>query len=438
LKKTYILDTSVLVHDPQALFVFQDNDIIVPMAVIEEIDGHKKRMDQVGKNARKVARILDNFRLTGHLDQGVPLLDMGGTLRVELNHQEVGLLPAALDHNKTDNRIIAVALSMKQTLDNPVVLVTKDTTMRVKADALSVEAEDYETDQIDFESVYTGIVTVSVDSRIIDRFYQDGGITLDEKQFHSNQFVVLEDDTGGSKSALARVGKNGVLQPLRYSGGEVFGIRPRNKEQRFALELLLDEEVRLVTLLGQAGTGKTLVALAAGLQQVVEDKSYRRLSVSRPIMPMGKDLGYLPGEVDEKLRPWMQPIYDNLELLLGERDKQTKLERLVDSLRDMNLLELEALTYIRGRSIPQQFLLVDEAQNLSPHEVKTIITRVGEGTKIVLTGDPYQIDHPYLDANSNGLTYVAERFKDEPIAGHVTLVRGERSELAEIAAKLLL
>ena len=437
MKKTYILDTSVLVHDPQALFVFQDNDIIIPMAVIEEIDGHKKRMDQVGKNARKVARILDDFRMTGHLDQGVSLSDKGGTLRVELNHQEVGLLPAALDHYKTDNRIIAVALAMKQNLNNPVVLVTKDTTMRVKADALSVEAEDYETDQIDFESVYTGVVTLSVDSKLIDRFYQDGEITLDEQQFHPNQFVILEDDAGGSKSALARVGKHGTLQPLRYTGGEVFGIRPRNKEQRFALELLLDEEVRLVTLLGQAGTGKTLVALAAGLQQVVEDKSYRRLSVSRPIMPMGKDLGYLPGEVDEKLRPWMQPIYDNLELLLGERDKQTKLERLVDSLRDMNLLELEALTYIRGRSIPQQFLLVDEAQNLSPHEVKTIITRVGEGTKIVLTGDPYQIDHPYLDVNSNGLTYAAERFKDEPVAGHVTLVRGERSELAEIAARLL-
>lgn len=436
MKKTYILDTSVLVHEPRALLVFQDNDVIIPMAVVEEIDGHKKRMDQVGKNARQVARYLDEFRQRGHLDQGV-LMDSGGMLRVELNHQETGLLPPALDQHKTDNRILAVALSLKQRLEIPVILVTKDTTMRIKADAMGLEAQDYETDQIDYDEVYTGTLTLPMHGDAIDQFYREGRLELNEMDLYPNQFVVLEDNTGGSKSALARVGKNGVLSPLRYTGNEIFGVRPRNKEQRFALELLLDEEVRLVTLIGQAGTGKTLVALAAGLQQVMEDKRYRRLSVSRPIIPMGRDLGYLPGEVEEKLRPWMQPIYDNLELLLGERDKQTKLERLVDSLRDMNLLELEALTYVRGRSIPQQFLLVDEAQNLSPHEVKTIITRVGEGTKIVLTGDPYQIDHPYLDVNSNGLTFAAERFKDEAIAGHVTLVRGERSDLAELATRLL-
>lgn len=436
MKKTYILDTSVLVHEPRALLVFQDNDVIIPMAVVEEIDGHKKRMDQVGKNARQVARYLDEFRKRGHLDQGVSM-DGGGTLRVELNSQDTGLLPPALDHHKTDNRILAVALSLKQRLEKPVILVTKDTTMRIKADAMGLEAEDYETDQIVYEEVYTGILHLPVNSDIIDGFYRDNRMTLEGVQLHPNQLVILEDEAGGSKSALTRVGKNGVLLPLRYSGNEIFGIRPRNKEQRFALELLLDEEIRLVTLIGQAGTGKTLVALAAGLQQVMEDKRYRRLSVSRPIIPMGRDLGYLPGEVEEKLRPWMQPIYDNLELLLGERDKQTKLERLVDSLRDMNLLELEALTYVRGRSIPQQFLLVDEAQNLSPHEVKTIITRVGEGTKIVLTGDPHQIDHPYLDVNSNGLTFAAERFKDEVIAGHVTLARGERSDLAELATRLL-
>jgi PhoH-like ATPase len=426
-----------LVHDPRALSVFQDNDVVIPLAVIEEIDGHKKRMDQVGLNARKVAHFLDTLREKGHLHDGVPLSDSGGTLRVELNHQELGRLPQALEQFKTDNRIIAVALALKEKAQGPVVLVTKDTTMRIKADALGVEAEDYETDQIALEQVYSGIQTLSVEGRAIDQFYRDGSLFIKNQKLYPNQFIVLEDASGVSKSALTRVNKEGILVPLRYSNNEVFGIRPRNKEQRFALELLLDEDIRLVSLIGQAGTGKTLVALAAGLQQVMEDKHYRRLSVSRPVIPMGRDIGYLPGEIEEKLRPWMQPIYDNLELLLGERDKQTKLERLVDSLRDMNLLELEALTYIRGRSIPQQFLLVDEAQNLSAHEVKTIITRVGEGTKIVLTGDPNQIDHPYLDANSNGLTFVAERFKNEPIAGHVTLMRGERSDLAELAARLL-
>lgn len=436
MKKTYILDTSVLVHDPQALTVFQENDVIIPLAVIEEIDGQKKRMDQVGKNARKVARILDELRLCGHLYEGVPLPN-GGMLRVELNHQEICKLPQALEQHKTDNRIIAVALALKSADEGPVVLVTKDTTMRIKADALGVEAEDYETDQIDLEQVYTGTETLMVEGDAIDDFYRDGFLDINDKALFPNQFIILEDIAGSSKSALARVNKDGRLIPLRFGSNEVFGIRARNKEQRFALDLLLDEEVRLVTLIGQAGTGKTLVALAAGLHQVVEEKRYRRLSVSRPVIPMGRDLGFLPGEIEEKLRPWMQPIYDNLELLLGERDKHTKLERLVDSLKDMNLLELEALTYIRGRSIPQQFLLVDEAQNLSAHEVKTIITRVGEGTKIVLTGDPHQIDHPYLDANSNGLTFVAERFKNEPIAGHVTLVRGERSDLAEMAARLL-
>lgn len=342
MKKTYILDTSVLVHEPGALLVFDDNDIVIPMAVIEEIDGHKKRMDQVGKNARKVAHFLDNLRGQGHLDEGVTVSEKGGTLRVELNHQEIAVLPAAMDRSKTDNRIIAVALALKQQLKTPVILVTKDTTMRVKADALGVEAEDYETDQIELAEVFTGVTTLAVDAGIIDGFYRDGRAKLEDKVFCPNQFVVLEDASGGSKSALARVGENGLLLPLRFGNSDVFGIHPHNKEQRFALELLMDEKVRLVTLLGQAGTGKTLLALAAGLEQVMEAKRYRRLSVSRPIIPMGRDLGFLPGEVEEKLRPWMQPIYDNLELLLNDRDKSTKLERLVDSLRDMNLLELEA------------------------------------------------------------------------------------------------
>lgn len=437
MKKTFILDTSVLVHDPQALNVFEDNDIIIPIAVLEEIDGHKKRQDEVGRNARRISAILDKLRSRGHLDTGVSLGEGQGIIRVELNHQEIDRLPSTLDRVKVDNRIIAVALALKQSFSGPVVLVTKDINMRIKADALGIQAEDYETDKIEIEEVYNGWCSLKVEPAVIDRFYIEGSVTIPMTNIHPNQFLVLEDGFGSSKSALARHVSNGRIIPLRYGNHDPFGLKARNKEQKFALDLLLDEEIRLVTLIGRAGTGKTLLALAAGLQKVVEESKYRRLSISRPVIPMGHDLGFLPGDLHEKLRPWMQPIYDNLEFLFSNREKNEKIDQLVGSMQAMNLLELEALTYIRGRSIPGQFLLIDEAQNLSPHEVRTVITRVGEGTKIVFTGDPYQIDHPYLDSNSNGLTFVVERFKNEKIAGHITLSKGERSDLAELGAKLL-
>lgn len=437
MKKIFVVDTSVLVHDPQALNAFQDNDIIIPIAVIEEIDGQKKRQDEVGRNARRVSAFLDELRTKGHLDSGVSLGKNRGTLRVELNHQEVDKLPPTLDRAKIDNRIIAVALALKQNSPHPVIVVTKDINMRIKADALGIAAEDYETDKIEIEDVYTGTRTVKVEPDVIDRFYAAGEILLSQVDLYPNQLIILEDSFGSSKSALARHLCNGRLVPLRYGTQEPFGLKARNKEQKFALELLLDDEVRLVTLIGRAGTGKTLLALAAGLQKVVEESKFRRLAVSRPVVPMGNDLGFLPGDINEKLRPWMQPIYDNLEFLFSNRDRNEKIDHLVNSMKDLNILELEALTYIRGRSIPNQFLLVDEAQNLSPHEIRTVITRVGEGTKIVLTGDPYQIDHPYLDSNSNGLTFVVERFKNERIAGHITLLKGERSDLAELGARLL-
>lgn len=437
MKKIYILDTSVLVHDPRALTAFEDNDIIIPIAVVEEIDGHKKRQDEVGRNARWVSAFLDKLRAVGHLDQGVSLGKQKGKIKVELNHQEVEKLPPTLDRNKIDNRIIAVANALKAGSNIPVILVTKDINMRIKADALGIIAEDYETDKIEIEEVYTGYRSIKVEPEIIDSFFKTGAVVLEEENLYPNQMVILEDSFGSSKSALTRHLSGGKLVPLRFGNQDPFGLKARNKEQKFALELLLDEEVRLVTLIGKAGTGKTLIALASGLQKVVEESRYRRLAVSRPVIPMGNDLGFLPGDINEKLRPWMQPIYDNLEFLFNNRDKNEKIDQLVNSMRDLNILELDALTYIRGRSIPNQFLLVDEAQNLSPHEIRTVITRVGEGTKIVLTGDPYQIDHPYLDSNSNGLTFVVERFKNERIAGHITLTKGERSDLAELGAKLL-
>jgi PhoH-like ATPase len=432
-----VLDTSVLVHDPQALKVFQDNDIVIPLAVVEEIDGHKKRQDEVGRNARWVSAFLDKLRTVGHLDTGVPLGDNRGSIRVELNHQLIDRLPAALDRTKVDNRIIAVALALKESSPDPVILVTKDINMRIKADALGIAADDYQTDKIQIEEVYTGTATVKVNPELIDRFYADGSVLIQEVELEPNQMVILEDEFGSSKSALGRHLQNGKVVLLRFGNQDPFGLKARNKEQKFALELLLDDEIRIVTLIGRAGTGKTLLALAAGLQKVVEDSRYRRLSVARPVIPMGHDLGFLPGDIDEKLRPWMQPIYDNLEFLFSNRDQNEKIDQLVNSLKGLGVLELEALTYIRGRSIPDQFVIVDETQNLSPHEVKTVVTRAGEGTKIIFTGDPYQIDHPYLDSNSNGLTYLVEKFKHEKIAGHITLVKGERSDLAELGSRIL-
>lgn len=430
MKNIFVLDTSVLLHDPTALESF-DGDVVLPIVVIEEIDGQRKRQDEVGRNARVVSSSLDRLRSRGKLNQGITL-DNGALLWVELNHQ-FGDLAQGLDRGKNDNRILAVAKGL--TCSHPkdrVVLVTKDINMRVKSDALGIDVMDYEPNKVRIEELYTGILEVKVKGAAIDAFYEEGSLPFEGA--NPNQFAILEsEDT--NQSALARF-EEGMLKPLRFGNKELFGLRARNKEQRFALELLLDDSVKLVTLVGRAGTGKTLLALAAAVEKVMEEQVYRRLLVTRPVIPMGKDLGYLPGDKGEKLRPWMQPIYDNLELIFTNRGKGS-LERVVDNMKDMNMLELEAVSYIRGRSIPRQFIILDEAQNLSPLEVKTIITRVGEGTKIVITGDPYQIDHPYLDSESNGLSYVVERFKNEPLAGHVLLAKGERSGLAEVAARLL-
>ncbi|MGE5552736.1 MAG: PhoH family protein [Betaproteobacteria bacterium] len=447
MKKTFVLDTSVLLHEAEAMFAFEDNTVVIPIAVIEEVDNHKRRLDEIGRNARKVSHQLDELRATGKLNQGVKL-EGGGVLRVELNHQNAEILPASFDRHKVDNRILAVALSLQQEkkVPQPVILVSKDLNMRVKADSLGVAAQDFERSKVQVEELYAGHRTVRVGVELINRFYAEGlldprELGEDGEGLNPNEFVLLEDEGGSSQSGMARLDQNGRLVPLRYLHSDLWGIKARNKEQRFAVELLLNDDIRLVTLVGKAGTGKTLLALAAGLQKVAEENAYRKLLVSRPVVPMGNDLGFLPGDMEEKLRPWMQPLHDNLELIFANRESGRNKERgagnPLQNLRDLGLVDIEALTYIRGRSIPGQFFILDEAQNLTPHEVKTVITRVGEGTKIVLTGDPYQIDHPYLDSSSNGLTYVVEKFKGEPIAGQVTLIKGERSELAEMAAQLL-
>ncbi len=439
MKKIFVLDTNVLLHDPRAIFSFEDNDVIIPIVVIEELDKFKKGIDEIGRNARQVSRILDEYRQKGKLSQGVRL-EGGGSLRVELNHQSPQSLPNELIATKADNRILATAFNLKN--DNlPVVLVTKDTNLRIKADALGLRAEDFESDTITIDELYSGEAEIAVGPGAIEEFYTKGELTppADPKPF-PNQFVMLKNSANPSQTALARFSlQKNALVPIANTKHGVWGINARNKQQQFALDLLLNDDIRLVTLVGKAGTGKTLLALAAGLDKTIEARAFQRLVVSRPVFPLGKDIGFLPGDIEEKLRPWMQPIRDNLDFLMGSSPavQRGKSRKDLQSFFDLGMIEVEPLTYIRGRSMPNQYLIVDEAQNLTPHEIKTIITRAGEGTKVVLTGDPYQIDNPYIDSESNGLTFVVERFKEEPISGHITLVKGERSDLAELAATLL-
>ncbi|RMF48007.1 MAG: PhoH family protein [Deltaproteobacteria bacterium] len=437
-KKIFVLDTNVLLHDPAAIHKFEDNDVAIPITVIEEIDGFKKSLSETGRNARQVSRLLDELRQKHHLTQGVPL-ESGGTLSVQLYTEDaLKRLPPELRTERGDNRILAVALKLRDERQDPVIFVTKDTNLRIKADALGLKAEDYESDKVSIDELYPGSAEVLVAGDQVDRFYSEGHLDL-EGDYHPNQCLTLVDEANPSHTAIGRyqAALKRVLPLIPVPKEGLWGIHPRNREQQFAFDLLLNDDVQLVTLVGMAGTGKTLLALAAGLHMTADENQYSRLLVSRPVFPLGRDLGFLPGDVEEKLAPWMQPIFDNVELLLGSVDEGGKRKRGYRELVDLGLLEIEALTYIRGRSIPQQYLIVDEAQNLTPHEIKTIITRAGDGTKVVLTGDPYQIDNPYVDSSSNGLTYVVEKFKEQDIAGHITLRKGERSCLAELAANLL-
>lgn len=443
MKKIFVLDTNVLLHDPQSLFSFDDNEIIIPAIVLEEIDSKKRLADELGRNARHVSRLLDQMREKGHLHEGIELPG-GGLLKVELNHRSFVRVQEMFGEMSNDNRILAVALNYQMEQENAeirrdVVLVSKDVLVRIKADVLGLQAQDYLSDRVlDNSEFYSGNITLHVHPAVIDEFYTYRFLSVNHLQLrdrlHPNEFVILRDEMGTSKSALLKVSQDGMrLEPLYLSNDPVWGITARNAQQRMALELLLNDDIPLVTLSGKAGTGKTLLALAAGLLKVEDEHKYKKLLIARPVVPMGKDLGYLPGEKEEKLRPWMQPIYDNLEYLFDTK-KAGDIDKI---LMGMGSIQVEALTYIRGRSIPGQFIIIDEAQNLTKHEVKTIVSRVGEGSKIVLMGDPGQIDHPYLDSISNGLTHIVEKFKSESISGHMTLEKGERSKLAQHAADLL-
>ena len=434
--KNYVLDTNVLLHDPRALYAFADNHVVIPIYVIEEIDTFKKDQSELGRNARTIARLLDEHRAEGGLSRPQPL-DNGGTVHVAL--QKSPPKNPSYDSRSMDQRILETALEVRDATPGvKTILVTKDVNMRIRGDALGLVTVDYEPERISIEELYPGNRETTVEGGVIDVLYSEGAVAVPGlTDLHANEYVLLRDDASG-KSALGKYDKGtGKIAGIKKLREGVWGIKPRNKEQHYALDLLLNDEVKLVTLVGKAGTGKTLLALAAGLQKVTEEQTFHKLLVSRPIFPMGRDIGYLPGDIEEKLNPWMQPIYDNLELLLGLGRNDKKDGRSYAELMDLGFVEIEPLTYIRGRSLPSVYMIVDEAQNLTPHEVRTIITRAGEGTKIILTGDPYQIDHPYIDSSNNGLTHVAERFKNEMIAGHVTLTKGERSALAELATHLL-
>jgi len=442
LTKIYVLDTNVLLQDPHSIFSFEENDVVIPAVVLEEVDSKKRYMNEIGRNARHIAKLIDSFREKGKLHEQIQL-ENGGTLRIELNHRSFQQLQEIFIEKTNDNRILAVAkniaLEEETKVDGKkVILVSKDALLRVKADALGLYAEDFLNDRVvELDHIYTGLTEHYVGLDKIGIFYEKGELLLQElrdKKFYPNQFLIIRDELGSSASGIGIIDASGtVLKKLLNQSDPTWGIKPRNAQQTMALELLIRTDIQLVTLTGKAGTGKTLLALAAGLMQTEDLRIYKKLLVARPIVPVGKDIGYLPGEKKEKLRPWMQPIYDNLEFLFN-----TKKPGEIDAiLAGMSSIEVEALTYIRGRSIPEQFIIIDEAQNLTKHEAKTILTRVGEGSKIVFMGDPEQIDHPYLDEYNNGLTYVLESFKEESAAGHVKLVKGERSSLAQLAADLL-
>ncbi|MFH1016743.1 MAG: PhoH family protein [Pseudomonadota bacterium] len=440
MKKTYILDTNVLLYDPKAIFKFEDNEVVIPITVIEEVDHFKKDENETGRNARHFSRMLDELRIKGSLSTGVALPN-GGKLRVDLGSKGPVRVQSLFTKRPADVSILAIAMDVKEKANGqPVIFLTKDTNLRIRADALGLTAQDYEPDVISLDELYRGWQEVAWPSHQLDELIKAGEAPLGNLKVHPNEMLLIRSQTSESQSVLARAqAALGKIRVLRGFQRAVWGIHPKNLEQTFALDLLLDDAIKLVTLVGKAGTGKTLLAIAAGLQKVGDESVYQRLLVSRPVFPLGRDLGFLPGTIEEKMMPWMQPIFDNVELLMGSsgRERRRGGNYGYQELVHMGMLSIEPLTYIRGRSIPNQFLIVDEAQNLTPHEIKTVITRVGANTKIVITGDPYQIDNPYVDSSNNGLTYTVERFKDEPMAGHMTLTKGERSPLAELASNLL-
>ena len=439
-KKTFVLDTNVILHNPHSLVSFGDNVVLLPIEVLEELDRFKRNHDEKGRNARIAIRMLDEFRQKGEPGEGYPL-DNGGILKITtgLDHEKAPEI--GLSKSVADNRILLTAYSIRES-GAQVIFVSKDINARIKADALGITSVDFEKQTVDLEHLYSGWHSIEVSREEIDSFYNNKEFKVGKEEFFPNEFALMVDREDPKHTAIGRYKQEfGILMPLIFNKTNVMSIRPRNKEQAMAIELLLNSDISLVTLLGPAGTGKTLLAIAAGLQKVVKDKAYAGLLVSRPVMPLGKDIGYLPGTKEEKIENWMGPIFDNLEYIFNaegkEKDTNSKTKAQIDKYVRDEIIELEAMTFMRGRSIPDRFIIIDEAQNMTPHEIKTVISRAGNHTKMVLTGDPYQIDNPYLDSSSNGLTYCAEKMKGQKMFAHMTLTKSERSPLASLAAELL-
>ena len=442
-KKNYVLDTSVYLTEASSIYKFGRNDIFVPLKVLEEIDGHIKRQDSVGANARHFIRILDELRSKGSLEKGVRIDKGLGILRVmSYSCLKNSIFPPDLDIRHPDHTIIATAKAIQLAdPDKKTVLVSRDINMRVICDSIGMPSEDYTSEKAvkSSDELYNGFVIQAVDEQVIDRFYEGESILIAEDEtdetWHPNQYIMLVSNSNEKKSALAKFENHHTpLKKVIHKKIPDWKIESRNKEQAFAIDMLMDPDIKIVSLVGRAGSGKTLMAIAAGLQQTIglraDENHYDRLIVSRPVQPLGKDIGFLPGTMEEKMLPWLMPIQDNLKFLMGDR---TNLEMYMEK----GKIEVEALTYIRGRSIANAYIVIDEAQNLTKHEVKTIITRIGEGSKIILTGDVEQIDNVYVNETSNGLAHAIEKFKEYPIAGHVSFKKGERSELATLASKVL-
>tara|TARA_B100001559_G_scaffold290173_1_gene268999 strand:+ start:2140 stop:3480 length:1341 start_codon:yes stop_codon:yes gene_type:complete len=440
----YVLDISVLLYTPDAIFDFPMKEVLLPVSILDALEPLRQDLGEKGRVANLVSKILDECRQLGNLVEGVSLPN-GGKLRIELADPETEAIPFSFNSRNPSNRILAVAWLLSRE-NKDVVFVSRDENLRTKANTLNVPTISYKGRRRDDSNLYSGIHHCEVSKKKLRNLNQQSFISIEEVRseldenikFFPNQGLLLNNPEVPEEDVLAiyNQSKNKFLTVSKEQG--VWGIRPRNLEQRLALALLVDPNISIVTLSGKAGTGKTLLALAVGLQQMMVDNIYSRMLVSRPIFPMGRDLGFLPGDTQEKLSPWMQPIFDNLELLINNTSEKKSSKRdSYQELMERGMLVVEPLTYIRGRSIPNQHMIVDEAQNLTPHEMKTIVSRAGDGTKIVLTGDPNQIDNTDVNLSSNGLSTLVERFKGSQLAGHVRFTSVERSALAELAANVL-
>ncbi len=435
-KERYILDASILLYDPECIYAYPESSVIVPISVIEEIDHFKKDFTETGRNARIISKMLDKIRVQGSLIEGIPLSN-GSTLSVFIVEEKTVKLPAFVDLNKSSNRVLAATALIHQMDPENTFLVTNDINLRVRVSALGINVMAYEEKLPNLEKFYEGLSVQSISSEDYENIQKKNYLKVKKEKYYANQNVMLQTPDDDKKVVCRFRADESKLIPIQLFPEGIWGITARNMEQEVAIDLLMDPSVHIVILAGKAGTGKTLLALAVALELMLSDNIYQKILVSRPILPMGRDMGYLPGDIEKKMEPWMQPIFDNLEFLAANKQSPSSKTGGYQRLLDMGLVELEPLTYIRGRSIPNRYMIVDEAQNLTPHELKTIVTRAGMGTKLVLTGDPYQIDNPYVDSSSNGLSHVIAKFQRFDLAGHVNLIHGVRSKLAELASNIL-